>query len=158
MAQRKGCEPGEFLTSSAQQTPTVCGCEDTSRRDVFARDTYHKSPLRFSFAAVGDYVLRFTVEDGVCLPVFGEVALEVNAPPAVSINGADPVNTGTTHTYSADTDAANPSYLWSVTGGTINGSNTSSAVSVTAGAIGDLIVSVRVTDGNTTCATVPANT
>lgn len=106
---------------------------------------------QFTPAAVGDYVLRFTVEDGVCLPVFGEVALEVNAPPAVSINGADPVNTGTTHTYSADTDAANPNYLWSVTGGTINGSNTSSAVSVTAGTIGDMIVRVRVTDGNTTC-------
>lgn len=72
-------------------------------------------------------------------------------PPVVEIIGDDPVFTGTTHTYTATTDATNPSFEWSVTGGTINGISTNSSVSITAGAVGTMMVSVDVTDGITNC-------
>ncbi|MCI0553751.1 MAG: T9SS type A sorting domain-containing protein [Anaerolineae bacterium] len=72
-------------------------------------------------------------------------------PPEVSITGNDPVFTGTTPTYSVTTNANSPSFEWSVTGGMINGSNTNSSVSITAGAVGTMMVSVNVTDGVTNC-------
>ncbi len=71
-------------------------------------------------------------------------------PPDVSITGNDPVCPNTTHTYTATTDAANPTFEWSVTGGTINDINGSTA-SVTAGGAGTMTVSVEVTDGATNC-------
>ncbi|RIK76763.1 hypothetical protein DCC62_10975 [candidate division KSB1 bacterium] len=72
-------------------------------------------------------------------------------PPEVSITGDDPVCPNSTQTYTATTDAANPAFAWSVTGGTINGDNTGSSVSVTAGGVGAMMVSVEVTDGTTNC-------
>ncbi len=72
-------------------------------------------------------------------------------PPEVSIIGNDPVFTGATHSYTANTDASNPSFEWSVTGGVINGSNSNNSVSITAGAVGAMMVSVNVTDGVTNC-------
>jgi hypothetical protein len=72
-------------------------------------------------------------------------------PPEVSIAGNDPVCPNSTHTYSANTDAANPTFEWSVTGGTINGDNTGSSVSVNADGVGMMAVSVEVTDGATNC-------
>lgn len=72
-------------------------------------------------------------------------------PPEVSITGDDPVCPNSTQTYTATTDAANPAFAWSVAGGTINGDNTGSSVSVTAGGVGAMMVSVEVTDGTTNC-------
>ncbi|MCI0553752.1 MAG: T9SS type A sorting domain-containing protein [Anaerolineae bacterium] len=72
-------------------------------------------------------------------------------PPEVSITGNESVCPNTTHTYTANTNAANPTFEWSVTGGTINGDNTGSSVSVTAGGAGTMAVSVEVTDGATNC-------
>ncbi len=74
-------------------------------------------------------------------------------PPTVSVAGTDPVFTSTTHTFAATTDANNPSFEWSVAGGTINGSNTNNSVSITAGAVGTMTLSVNVTDGLTNCST-----
>ncbi|MGH7454326.1 MAG: T9SS type A sorting domain-containing protein, partial [bacterium] len=76
---------------------------------------------------------------------------KVCTPPDVSITGDDPVCPNSTHTYTATTDATNPSFNWSATGGTLNGSNTGSSVSVTAGDEGTMMVSVEVTDGATNC-------
>jgi hypothetical protein len=70
-------------------------------------------------------------------------------PPEVSITGNDPVCPNSTHTYTANTDAT--TFEWSVTGGTINGDNTGTSVSVTAGGAGTMAVSVEVTDGTTNC-------
>ncbi len=81
----------------------------------------------------------------------GSATVTVNPLPTVSIGGNDPVVTGTTHTYSATTNAGSPSYSWSVSGGTINGSNANSTVSITAGGVGTMVVSLSVTDGATTC-------
>ncbi|MCG3119986.1 MAG: hypothetical protein ALAOOOJD_02548 [bacterium] len=63
----------------------------------------------------------------------GSATVTVNPLLTVSISGDDPVVTGTTHNYTANTNASNPSYSWSVTNGTINGSNTGNSVSVAAG-------------------------
>ncbi len=80
-----------------------------------------------------------------------QVTVTVNPLPAVSISGDDPVNVGTTYTYTATTDANNPSYLWSVTNGAINGSNIESTVNVAAGSVGTMVINLTVTDGATAC-------
>jgi len=72
-------------------------------------------------------------------------------PPDVSITGNEPVCPNTAHTYTANTNAAIPTFEWSVTGGTIDGDNTGSSVSVTAGSAATMAVSVEVTDGATNC-------
>lgn len=72
-------------------------------------------------------------------------------PPEASITGNDLACPNSTHTYTANTDANNPTFNWSVTGGTIDGDNTGSSVSVTAGGVGAMMVSVEVTDGATNC-------
>jgi hypothetical protein len=72
-------------------------------------------------------------------------------PPEVSITGNDPVCPNSPHIYAATTNAMNPSFNWSVNGGTINGSNTGSSVNVTAGSAGTMTVSVEVADGTTNC-------
>ncbi len=72
-------------------------------------------------------------------------------PPEVSITGSDPVCPNSTHTYTANTDAANPTFEWSVTGGTIYGDNNGNSVSVIAGDAGTMTVRVEVTDGATNC-------
>ena len=72
-------------------------------------------------------------------------------PPEVSIAGNESVCPNSTHPYTATTNAMNPSFNWSVTGGTINGDNTGSSISVTAGGAGTMAVSVEVTDGTTNC-------
>jgi len=83
-----------------------------------------------------------------------QVTVTVNPLPTASINGDDPVNAGSTHTYAATTNASSPTYLWSVTNGTIDGSNTGSSVSVIAGTAGTMVVSVTVTDGVTACSNI----
>jgi hypothetical protein len=70
-------------------------------------------------------------------------------PPEVSITGNDPVCPNSTHTYTANTNAT--TFEWSVTGGTINGDNTGSSVSVTANGAGTMAVNVEVTEGATNC-------
>jgi len=92
-----------------------------------------------------------TVSDAGGCSTTDQVVVTVNALPTASISGNDPVNAGTTHTYTATTNASSPAYLWSVTNGTINGSNSDNSVSVTAGAIGTMVVNVTITDGVTTC-------
>jgi len=72
-------------------------------------------------------------------------------PPEVSITGSESVCPNTTHTYTANIDVANATFEWSVTGGTINGDNNGSSVSVTAGGASTMVVSVEVTDGATNC-------
>ncbi len=72
-------------------------------------------------------------------------------PPEVSITGDDPVCPNSTHPYTANTNAANPTFAWSVTGGTIDGDNTGNSVSVIAGDAGTMTVSVEVNDGATNC-------
>jgi len=81
----------------------------------------------------------------------GSAVITVNPLPTASISGDDPVDAGTTHTYAATTDASTPSYLWSVTNGTIDGGNNGNSVSVIAGSAGTMVVSVEVTDGATAC-------
>jgi len=72
-------------------------------------------------------------------------------PPDVSITGGESVCPNTAQTYTANTNAANPTFEWSVTGGTINGDNTGNSISVIAGTAGTMTVSVEVTDGTTSC-------
>ncbi len=72
-------------------------------------------------------------------------------PPEVSITGNESICPNTADIYEANTNAANPTFAWSVTGGTINGDNTGSSVSITAGGAGTMTVSVEVTDGVTNC-------
>jgi len=110
---------------------------------------------------------------------WGSATVSVNTLPGVIVSGDNPVSAGTVHTYSTSTNVADPSYVWSVTGGVINGTNTGSringdntqtgvtgsSVSVTAGGAGTMEVSVTVTDGvtgdsysDTKYVTVMANT
>ncbi|KAA0229397.1 hypothetical protein EDS67_11945 [candidate division KSB1 bacterium] len=104
----------------------------------------------FKPTAKGNYVLRLTAKDGMNATASDNVAVTVNALFAASISGDDPVNPGTTHTYTVTTDASNPSYLWIVTNGTIGGDNDQSSVEVEAGQpSGDMRVEVYVTDGVT---------
>jgi len=100
-------------------------------------------------AATATYTV--TVSDAGGCSITDEVVVSVNPLPTASISGNDPVNAGTTHTYTATPNASSPAYLWSVTNGSINGSNSGSSVSVTAGAVGTMMVSVTITDGVTTC-------
>lgn len=72
-------------------------------------------------------------------------------PPEVSITGNEPVCPNSTHTYTANTDANNPTFNWSVTGGTIDGDNAGSSANIIAGDAGTMMVSVEVTDGTTNC-------
>jgi len=82
------------------------------------------------------------------------IMIAINSLAAASINGPDPANTMTTYTYTATTSATSPGFIWSATGGVINGSNTGSSVSVTTGALGTIMtVNVTVTDGGTGCIT-----
>jgi len=105
----------------------------------------------FTPTLAGSYTLRLTADDGVVAPTSDEVIITVNALPTASIAGPDPVNSGSTSTYTSTTDASSPSYLWSVTNGTINGSNNGNSVSLTAGAVGTMAVNLEVTDGTTGC-------
>ena len=95
----------------------------------------------------------YTVEvtDATGCKSMDEVTVTVNPLPTASISGNDPVNAGSTNTYTATTNASSPTYSWSVTNGTINGSNTGNSVSVTAGSAGTMVVSVTVSDGVTSC-------
>ncbi len=104
----------------------------------------------FTPTAVGSYVLRFTAKDGKNAMAADNVAVMVNALLAASINGPDPVDPGSTNTYTVSTDASSPGYLWTVTNGTIVGENTTSSVEVEAGGPqADVLVEVSVTDGVT---------
>ena len=104
----------------------------------------------FKPAAIGSYVLRFTAHDGMNAKAADNVAVTVNALLSASISGDDPVLPGSTHTYTVTTDASSPSYLWTVTNGTIVGDNTNSSVEVEAGGPqAKMLVEVFVTDGVT---------
>ena len=104
----------------------------------------------FKPAAKGNYVLRFTVHDGMTASAADNVAVTVNALSTASISGDDPVLPGTTHTYTVTTDAMSPSYLWIVTNGTVAGDNEQSSVEVEAGGSHlPMLVEVFVTDGVT---------
>lgn len=104
----------------------------------------------FKPTAKGNYVLRFTAKDAMNASASDNVAVTVNALFAASISGDDPVNPGSTHTYTVTTDAGSPSYLWTVTNGTIVGDNDQASVDVEAGGPQNpVLVEVYVTDGNT---------
>jgi hypothetical protein len=104
----------------------------------------------FKPAAKGNYVLRFTVNDGMNATASDNVAVTVNALSTASISGDDPVLPGSTHIYTVTTDASNPSYLWTVTNGTIVDNNDQSSVEVEAGGPqSPMLVEVFVTDGVT---------
>ncbi len=116
-------------------------------------------------AGAGMHTIMYSYTDGNSCSNSASQNITVNPLPTASVTGNDPVVTGTTHTYTATTNASSPSYSWSVAGGSINGSNTNSTVSITAGGVGTMNVSVTVTDGVTTCSnsdtknvTVNANT
>ncbi|MFM7328494.1 MAG: hypothetical protein ACKO3B_07155, partial [Bacteroidota bacterium] len=66
--------------------------------------------------------------------------------PVCSISGASAVCQGTTSSYSASTDAPNPVYTWSVTGGTIVSGQGTAVISVTWGTGGSGSVNVSIAD------------
>ena len=72
-------------------------------------------------------------------------------PHEVNITGNESICPNSPHVYAATTNAINPSFNWSVTGGTINGSNTGSSINVTAGSVGTMTVIVEVAGGTTNC-------
>ncbi len=77
-------------------------------------------------------------------------AAAVADPPACDVTGTINVCAGSTNTHTAVTDAARPTYLWSLTGNTsgatILGSTTGSTVQVLAGSGGSYAINVAITD------------
>ncbi|MCL4706969.1 hypothetical protein KJ068_17510 [bacterium] len=133
---------GGYTYAWAVQSGPNMGSEQFS--NVSAKDPIFKP------AAIGAYVLRFTAKDRMNTMATDNVTVTVNALSSASVSGDDPVNPGSTHTYTVSTDASNPSYMWIVTNGTVVGDNDQPSVDVEAGQpSGDMLVEVYVTDGVT---------
>ncbi|MBV8520373.1 MAG: hypothetical protein JO197_23480 [Acidobacteria bacterium] len=107
--------------------------------------TYTLNAADFSSSTPKYLVAVVTSECGV---VTSSNELRITAAPSIVISASSRVFSGTTANYaSVSTAGASATYAWSITNGTITAGQGTNRIVYTAGASGEVVLSVTVTDG-----------
>jgi sugar lactone lactonase YvrE len=106
--------------------------------------TYAIDPADFSGGGAKYLVAIVTSDCGVAM---NSNDVLVNAGPSAVISASSGVFAGATQNYAAVADGSPATYAWSITNGTITAGASTSHLAYTAGASGEVVLSVTVTDG-----------